>query len=36
MQTSSYYFSEEVAKNFWDERFEMPDKNEIDIWYAIV
>ena len=33
-QTSSYYFPEEVARNFWEETFEIPEKNEMDIWYV--
>jgi len=33
-QTSSFYFPEEIAKNFWEVMFEMPNKNEMDIWYS--
>ena len=33
-QSSSYHFSEEVAIKFWNEKFEPPDKNEIDVWYV--
>jgi len=30
--TSAYYFPEEVAFRFWEEMFEIPTKNEIDVW----
>lgn len=33
-QTSSYYFPEEVANSFWGEMFEVPAKDEMDIWYT--
>ena len=31
--TSSYYFPEEIVRRFWKEDFELPEKNEMDIWY---
>ena len=32
-ETSSYLFSEEVAKTFWEEKFETPDRSEMDVWH---
>lgn len=31
-QISSYSFSEEVARRFWNEIFESPARNEMDVW----
>ena len=33
-KVTSYFFPEEVASRFWEEMFEIPAKNEIDIWYV--
>jgi predicted kinase len=33
-QTSAFYFPEEIARRFWEEDFEIPEKNEMDIWYV--
>ena len=33
LQTSAYYFPEEIARPFWEEMFEIPERNEMDIWY---
>ena len=30
---SMYYLPEEVAERFWGEMFEIPEKDEMDIWY---
>ena len=32
-QISSYYFSNDVAKKLWEEKFEIPATSEMDIWY---
>ena len=32
-RTSSFYFPEEVARRFWEEMFEIPARNEMEIWY---
>lgn len=33
-KTTSYWFPEEVARNFWGEMFEIPAKDEMDVWYV--
>jgi predicted kinase len=32
--TSAYSFPEEIARSFWNEMFEIPAKDEMDIWYV--
>jgi len=32
-QKSAYYFPVEIARSFWEEMFEIPAKDEMDIWY---
>ncbi len=32
--TSSYFFPEEVAHRFWNEMFEVPAKDEVDVYYV--
>jgi predicted kinase len=33
-ETMAYWFPEEIARRFWEEMFEKPTKNEMDIWYV--